>query len=152
MGFLRDSKRKMKELQRRHLELRKEYVESLAEALVLKRFPTAEVGTAFFNEQKEKQLKSLSNWESARAMHGKIRHALKRRQGGGTTRVDIPDTSELRSPEGEPYGDPGDPKKWKNICKMTSNNIIRHMIHPSHKNHSTRYLVQMRHPVRPRLS
>ena len=111
--FLREAKAKMKEMQKRHVELRKEYVEGLAEAVVLQRFPTVEEGTAFYQEQTEKQLKALSNRESARVMHYRIRIALNRHQGGGTTRVDIPDTKTLFSPAGEPYGDPNDPKKWK---------------------------------------
>lgn len=49
--FLRSTKAKLKEMQQRHVQLRKEYVEGLAEALVLKRFPTAEEGTSFFDEQ-----------------------------------------------------------------------------------------------------
>ena len=110
--FLREAKAMMKEHQRQHITLRKEYVESLAEAQILKRFPTAEKGTSFFDEQKEKQLKALSNRESARAMHYKIRVALQRQQGGGTTRVDIPDPNALFSLDGKPYGDPQNPKKW----------------------------------------
>jgi len=88
-------------------------VEGLAEALVLKRFPMAEEGTSFFDEQKEKQLKALSNRESARNMHYKIHKALNMQQGGGTTRVDIPNTTQLCAPDGTPLGDPEDPKKWE---------------------------------------
>jgi len=111
--FLREVKAKMKEYQRQHIALRKEYVEGLAEAIVLKRFPTAETGTGFFEEQnKKKQLKALSNRECARSMHSKIRTTLKRQQGGGTTRVDVPDTTNLCSPDGKTYGDPNNPKNW----------------------------------------
>ena len=111
--FLRAAKAKLKELQHQHKELRKDYIEGLAEACVFKRFPTAEQGTSFFDEQKEKQLKALSNRESARAMHSKIRTALNRQQGGGTTRVDVPDKKHLFSPDGTSNGDPSDPKRWK---------------------------------------
>ena len=113
INFLRSAKAKMKKMQRRHVELRKDYIEGLAEAIVLKRFPTAEEGTSFFEEQKEKQLKALSNRESARTMHCKIRNALHRTRGGGTTRVDIPDPNDLYSPDGTPHGDPSDPKNWR---------------------------------------
>lgn len=113
VNFLRESKTKMKEHQKRHVELRKGYVESLSEAMVLKHFPTAEEGTSFFNEQKEKQLKALSNRESARTMHYKIRTALNQHQGGGTTRVDVPDTTMLFAPDGTSFGDPKNPKHWK---------------------------------------
>ena len=111
--FLRESKKTMKEMQKRHVELWKEYVESLAEVIVLHRFPSAEEGTTFFQGQIEIQLKALNNRESARTMHFRIRNALQRHQGGGTTRVDIPDSQMLFSPDGESYGDPNDPKKWK---------------------------------------
>ena len=111
--FLRETKARMREHQRKHEELRKEYVESLAEAMVFKRFPTIEKATGFFEEQKASQLKALSNRESARAMHRKIRVALNRTQGGGTIRIDVPDATVLFSPDGKSYGDPENPKEWK---------------------------------------
>jgi len=113
VNFLREAKAQMKSYQKKHVELRKEYIEGLAEAQILKRFPTAEEGTDFFNKQKEKQLKALSNRESTRTMHSKIRTALNSNQGGGRTRVDIPDARELLSINGRPYGDPSEPKEWK---------------------------------------
>lgn len=50
--FLRKAKATMKEQQQKHVELRKDYVESLAEAQVKKRFPTLEENTEFFGKQK----------------------------------------------------------------------------------------------------
>jgi len=46
-------------------------------------------------------------------MHCKIRFALHHTQGGGTTRVDIPDPKDLYSPDGASHGDPNEPKKWR---------------------------------------
>ena len=111
--FMRKARKNMKEHQKRHVELRRTYVEELAEAMILKRFPTAEPAPSFYDEQKAKQLTALSNRESAKAMHMKIRSALERNQGGGLSRLDIPDPSTLFSPDGQAYGDPNEPKKWR---------------------------------------
>ena len=111
--FLRQARKNLKEYQKQHVELRRNYVEELAEAIILKRFPTAEEGTGFYDEQKAKQIKSLCNRESARNMHMRIRSALERNQGGGLSRIDIPDPSVLFSPDGQSLGDPNDPKRWK---------------------------------------
>ena len=113
VNFLRQARKNLKEYQKRHVELRRSYIEELAEAIVQKRFPTAEVGTCFFDDQKTKQLKALCNRESAKLMHMKIRSALNRTQGGGLSRIDIPDSSILFSSEGQSLGDPNDPKTWK---------------------------------------
>lgn len=46
-------------------------------------------------------------------MHCRIRTALNRHQGGGATRIDVPDPTNLFSPDGKPFGNPKEPKEWK---------------------------------------
>lgn len=107
----------MADLQAKHMELRKDYKEGLRDALVLKRFLTAEEGTCFYDEQKARQMKALSNRESAKLMHSKIRDALHRGNTGGLSRIEVPDTTELFAPDGTSYGDPEDPKTWKGLWR-----------------------------------
>lgn len=111
--FLRQAVKTLNEMKKQHVELRKSYLEELAEAIIVKRFPTVEEGTSFFADKKEKQLKQLANRESARIMHRRIRKALKRDRGGGISRFDVPDASALTAPDGSSYGNPGEPKTWK---------------------------------------
>mmetsp|Transcript_22670 Transcript_22670/g.32458 ORF Transcript_22670/g.32458 Transcript_22670/m.32458 type:complete len:1353 (-) Transcript_22670:2923-6981(-) len=101
--------------QARHEELRKTYLEELAEAQVFKQYPNlrTEGASDFKSQQIERQINNLNNRENAKRMYYKIGKLLNGEHGGSVSRIDVPDEAYLESPTGEPYGDPKDAKTWK---------------------------------------
>mmetsp|Transcript_16534 Transcript_16534/g.23565 ORF Transcript_16534/g.23565 Transcript_16534/m.23565 type:complete len:716 (+) Transcript_16534:576-2723(+) len=108
---LRDARKQMRENQQKHVELRRTYLEELAEATVLLRRPwlQEEGNEQQKQEQTEKQVKELQNREEIRRMHRTIGKLLKEERGKGLTQLDVPDEFAI-PPEGVDYGDPKDGK------------------------------------------
>jgi hypothetical protein len=111
---LRDARKRMRENQRRHVELRRTYLEELAEATVLSRRPwlAEEDHEQQKQEQTEKQLKELIKREEVRRMHRTLSNILKEEHGKGLTKLDVPDET-VTPPKGSHWGDPKEAKQWK---------------------------------------
>ena len=109
----------LKELQKRHQELRDTYLENLAEAIVLNRTPQlAESGLEHLLKDKSaKQLKQLISREKMRKMYRKLGRLLNKSKGSGLSRIDIPDAAAVTATS----GDPNCPKTWKGPWKSVTN-------------------------------
>jgi len=75
----------LKELQAKHQELRDDYLEDLAEAIILDRSPSSAHDTAahVLAEKTAKQLQQLISQEKMRKMYRKIGRTLQKNHGGG---------------------------------------------------------------------
>lgn len=113
VDFLREARRCLRDKQKRHVELRRTYLEELAEATVLMRRPWLddEGQEQRKQEQTEKQIKELIKREESRRMYRTIGRLLKGEQGKGLTKLDVPDETAV-PPDGVHFGDPREVKKW----------------------------------------
>ena len=111
---LREARRQMRDHQKRHVELRRTYLEELAEATVLSHRPwlADEENEQQKQEKTEKQLKELIKREDVRRMHRLLGNTLKEEQGKGLTKLDVPDETAV-PPKGVHWGDPKEAKKWR---------------------------------------
>ena len=116
---LREARRQMYDFQRRHAELRRQYLADLAEAKLLQRRPwlNEDGYEQQLREQTEKQLRELVKREEVRRMHRTIRSILKPGQGQGLLQVEVPDTDAV-PPKGTTFGNPKDGKTWKGPWKV----------------------------------
>lgn len=108
LTHLKASKQTLKHQQQNHVELREEYLDGLAEAILLHRDPhLASSNEISFRKRKAKQIQALKKREFQKRMFKKIGHALADNQDnlGGLVRVDIPASDSL-----EPYPIGPDPK------------------------------------------
>mmetsp|Transcript_21350 Transcript_21350/g.30549 ORF Transcript_21350/g.30549 Transcript_21350/m.30549 type:complete len:1538 (+) Transcript_21350:1841-6454(+) len=112
--YLRDARKLMYQSQANHVELRRTFLEELAEAITVdKRTWLIEDGREQkLQEAKEKKLKELIKREEVRKMHRTIGFLLKQDKGQGLLQVDIPDATAV-PPPGETFGDIKDPKTWR---------------------------------------
>lgn len=116
---LRVARQQMYGNQKKHVELRRQYMEELAEAKNLQRRPwlLEEGNEQNLKEQTDKQLRELIKREEIRKMHRTIRSILKPGQGQGLLQVEVPDTEAI-PPRGTTFGDPKDGKKWTGPWKV----------------------------------
>jgi hypothetical protein len=101
----------LKTLQQQHQELRDNYLEDLAKAIVLDRSPNLADApmTPVLAERSEKQLKQLISREKLRKMYRKIGRTLNKVVGKGLSRIAVPDASAATASS----VDPNNPKTWK---------------------------------------
>jgi len=102
-----------KEMQQNHQALRKNYLEKLAEALVLKRAPYLDSDPKYnerLTRRTEKEVKRLIRLEQKRKYYRMIGSQLRDHNdnSGGLTRVDVP-----AHPPDIPLSSLPDPKTWK---------------------------------------
>jgi hypothetical protein len=102
--------KQLKDLQRRHRELRTTYLEELTESIVLSQAPSLAFDSmaAVRNERRQIQVRRLIQREANRRTYRKIRGIIHPRQITGLSRVDIPD----QKAASQSTGDPADPKTW----------------------------------------
>jgi len=107
-------------MQQHHQSLRKNYLENLAEALVLKRAPYLASDPKFderLTKHTEKDVRSLICLEQKRKYYRAIGHQLgdRHENAGGLTRVDVP-----AHPPDLPLSTLPDPKTWKGPWRSVS--------------------------------
>jgi len=107
---IRQARTTLKEVQRKHIELREQHLEDLADAIILYRRPhLLEPGKEKeYDKKKQKEIKRIQRKESLTRLHRKIGYTLKHDAArGGLSIVDVPQSSH---PEPFPIGP--DPKTW----------------------------------------
>jgi hypothetical protein len=112
---LRQTYQDLKTLCKQNTTLRQNYLEDLAEAIVLMRSPNLHNPSLKSTRESLtlQQLKSLIQREKTRRIFRKIGLTLRGTSSSGLSRIDIPDPSA----NGQHLGDPNDPKTWRGPWK-----------------------------------
>jgi hypothetical protein len=107
---LKQSSIVLKQHQTNHKTLRSNYLEELADTIVLSTSPNLASDSLehIRTTQQRKQLKKLLERENSRRLYRKLGGILHSRQSRGLSQVDIPD----REAGSDSTGDPADPKTW----------------------------------------
>jgi hypothetical protein len=113
---LRKARKTLKAYQQKHLELRKEHLTSLAEALLIARDPDImSKPTAMVDKKRAKELHRIIRKKASKQLHQRIGYLLKPQQyNGGLNSIDVPAASDKPYPEGS------DPKSWTGPWKTVS--------------------------------
>jgi hypothetical protein len=116
---LKLSSTNLKEHQCLHKTLRSNYLEDLAEVIVLSTAPNLAFDSMSHGkaDRKQLQIKWLLSREASRRLYRKLGSLLNTQNNKGLGRVDIPDEAASSTST----GNPNDPKKWKGPCKSITN-------------------------------
>jgi hypothetical protein len=116
---LKLSSTNLKEPQRLHKTLRSNYLEDLAEAIVLSTAPNLVFDSMSHvkADRKHLQIKRLLSREASRRFYRKLGGLLHTQSTKGLGRVDIPDEAASSTST----GNPNDPKTWKGPWKSVTN-------------------------------
>jgi len=108
---VRQARATLKDVQRRHIELREQYLEDLAEAIILHKRPRLlEPGREKdYEKKKHKEIRRIQRKEALTCLHWKIGCTLKPQLAkGGLSVIDVPHTQSQ-----EPFPIGPDPKSWE---------------------------------------
>lgn len=114
---LRQTRTALYDAQRRHLDLRANHLQELADARILLKNPTAlQQDSKKWDKQRKKELNRIIRKEFNKQLHRKIGYLLyPERYSGGLSSIDIPAESD------QPYPLGPDPKQWEGAWKVITN-------------------------------